>query len=167
MLVPVLLSGGSGTRLWPVSRKSFPKQFAKLLDPDLSLLQMTAKRLTGMPMDRTGWVVIANSEHRFLLADQLTEINADINQIILEPIAKNTAPAIALAAIEALKISSEAKLLVLPADHLITDATYFCKLVGDALAANQPMLTFGVAPARPETGYGNIIVGHEIDKTDA
>ena len=167
MLVPVLLSGGSGTRLWPVSRKSFPKQFVNLIDPERSLLQMTATRLDGLGLEKSGWIVVCNNDHRFLVADQLSQIGTDVARIILEPVARNTAPAIALAAIEALKLSPSAKLLVQTADHVIPDTDYFCELIRGAVAADQPMLTFGVRPTRPETGYGYIEVGSVIEGTSA
>ena len=165
MLVPVLLCGGSGTRLWPVSRKSHPKQFLRLIDKELSLLQMTAQRLNNIKVKRSGWIVVCNEDHRFLVAEQLEKINIDVHLIILEPIGKNTAPAITLAAIEALKISPDAKLLVQTADHFIPDTKYFVDLVEAALLAKQPMMTFGVLPTRPETGYGYIEVGQEINQS--
>ena len=167
MLVPVLLSGGLGARLWPISRRSFPKQFTKLTDSKHSLIQITAQRLEGIGVDRTGWIVVANNDHRFSVADQLKEVGANISNIILEPVGKNTAPAIALAAIEALKMTTGAKLLVQTADHLIPDDLYFRNLIVDALTADQPMMTFGVVPTRPETGYGYIQVGDALEASGA
>ena len=156
MLVPVLLSGGSGTRLWPVSRKSYPKQFVNLIDPDLSLLQMTAQRLKHLSVNHSGWMVVCSDEHRFLVAEQLQEIDAKVEEIILEPVGRNTAPAVAVAAIQALKKHANAKLLIQTADHVIPDEVYFGQVVEKALAADLPIVTFGVQPTRPETGYGYI-----------
>jgi len=165
MLVPVILSGGSGTRLWPVSRASYPKQFVNLVDPDRSLLQMAAERISGLNVDNTGWLVVANNEHRFLIADQLRQINANVERVILEPVARNTAPAVALAALYALKAHEEPKLLVQTADHVIPDTDYFCVAVERAYWSGQPMVTFGIKPTRPETGYGYIQAGEPISET--
>lgn len=156
MLVPVLLSGGSGTRLWPVSRKSYPKQFVNLIDPEHSLLQMTAQRLKHLQVDHSGWIVVCSDEHRFLVAEQLQEIGTAVDEIILEPMGRNTAPAVAVAAIQALKKHPNAKLLIQTADHVIPDEQYFAKAVETALKADLPIVTFGVQPTRPETGYGYI-----------
>ena len=156
MLVPVLLSGGSGTRLWPVSRKSYPKQFVNLIDPERSLLQMTAERLKHFSVEHSGWVVLCSEEHRFLVAEQLQEIGANVDEIILEPVGRNTAPAVAVAATQALKKYPNAKLLIQTADHVIPDEEYFAKAVQTALEADLPLVTFGVRPTRPETGYGYI-----------
>ena len=166
MLVPVILSGGDGTRLWPVSRKSFPKQFIRLVDPNYSLLQTTSKRLETLSIEQSGCIVVTNNEHRFLVGNQLAEVNADVNKIILEPFGRNTAPAIALAAFEALKISNKAKLLVQKADHIIPNSDYFCDLILTAFNSNQPLVTFGIVPTRPETGYGYIEVGSNIQSSD-
>ena len=156
MLVPVLLSGGSGTRLWPVSRKSYPKQFVNLIDPERSLLQMTAQRIKHLSVDHSGWMVVCSAEHRFLVAEQLHEIGANVDEIILEPVGRNTAPAVAVAAIQALKKHPNAKLLIQTADHVIPDEAYFAGAVEKALKADKPIVTFGVQPTRPETGYGYI-----------
>ena len=156
MLVPVLLSGGSGTRLWPVSRKSYPKQFVNLIDTERSLLQMTAQRLKHLSVDHSGWVVVCSDEHRFLVAEQLQEIGANVAEIILEPLGRNTAPAVAVAAIQALKKQPNAKLLIQTADHVIPDEAYFATAVEKALKADKSIVTFGVQPTRPETGYGYI-----------
>lgn len=167
MLVPTFLSGGAGTRLWPVSRQSLPKQFIKLIDPKFTLLQMAVERLKELSIKKSGCIVVANNQHKFMVSDQLAEIDAEISSIILEPFGKNTAPAIALAAIEALKLSSSAKLLVQTADHIIPDQKYFCHLIERALATNQPLMTFGVTPTRPEIGYGYIKVGDAIGDSGA
>ena len=167
MLVPVLLSGGTGSRLWPVSRSCYPKQFVKLFDPEFSMLQQTAKRLDELELEKSGWIVVAGEQHRFLVANQLSEVEAKVECIILEPFARNTAPAIALAAIQALKFSPNARLLVQPADHIIPDTKSFCELIDAGLAANRPILTFGVVPKHAETGFGYIEVGQKIEETGA
>ena len=164
MLIPVLLSGGAGTRLWPVSRKSYPKQFVNLIDPERSLLQVTAQRLKHLKVERSGWVVVCSDEHRFLVAEQLQEIGADVDEIILEPIGRNTAPAVAVAAIRALKKHPNANLLIQTADHIIPEEQYFAEAVEVALEAGLPIVTFGVQPTRPETGYGYIESASSGDK---
>jgi mannose-1-phosphate guanylyltransferase/mannose-6-phosphate isomerase len=156
MLVPVILSGGSGTRLWPVSRASYPKQFVNLVDPDRSLLQVAAERTKGLNIEHTGWLVVANNGHRFLIADQLRQINANVERVILEPVARNTAPAVALAALYALRLHDKPRLLIQTADHVIPDVEYFCSAVEMAYHSSEPMVTFGVQPTRPETGRGYI-----------
>lgn len=161
----MILSGGSGTRLWPVSRASFPKQFVKLIDPERSLLQMAAERFSSLNVPYSGIVVVANNEHRFLVADQLSQIGVDVDAIILEPVARNTAPAVALAAIHALTIDADAKILVQTADHVIPDTDYFCGAVSDAYRSGESLVTLGVIPTRPETGYGYIQVGEAIRDT--
>jgi mannose-1-phosphate guanylyltransferase len=165
MLIPVLLSGGDGTRLWPASRASLPKQFVNLTNPNKSLLQSTAERINSLTVNHSGWYVVANDEHRFLVAEQLSQINVPVEKIILEPVARNTAPAIALAAIEALKTYPTAKLLIQTADHIIPDLNYLNEQVLKAMSANQSIVTFGIKPNRPETGYGYIKIGKKIDKT--
>jgi len=167
MLVPVLLCGGEGKRLWPLSRKSYPKQFLNLIDEELSLLQMTALRINNIKIKKSGWIIVCNEENRFVVADQLNKINIDIHRIILEPQGKNTAPATTLAALEALNISPEAKLLVQPSDQAIPDTKYFVDLIEASSIIKQPILTFGVSPTSPETGYGYIEVGQKIDNTKA
>ena len=158
MIIPVILCGGSGTRLWPLSRKLYPKQFMRLVN-DKSLFQDTILRL---PKEVSNPLVICNEEYRFLAAEQLRQINKDSNDIILEPIGKNTAPAIALAA---LATGNDPLLLVLPADHVIEDEEYFKKLVLDAvpLAESGKLITFGVIPTEAHTGYGYIKGGRKID----
>lgn len=167
MLVPVLLAGGLGTRLWPMSRKSFPKQFVNLVDPKKSLLQLTVERCDALLTENQGWIAIASNDHRFLIAEQLSEVKAPVKDIILEPEGKNTAPAIALAAIAALKQAPEPKLLIQSSDHFIPDTNYFCEIVKAALLENQPLMTFGVSPSYPETGYGYIKTGEPIGNNGA
>ena len=158
MIIPVILCGGSGTRLWPLSRKLYPKQFISLVN-DNTLFQNTILRL---PKEVANPIVVCNEEYRFLAAEQLRKINKDSNNIILEPIGKNTAPAIALAALAA---GNDTLLLVLPADHIIEDEEYFNKLVLDTspLAESGKLITFGVVPTKAHTGYGYIKSGRKLD----
>ncbi len=152
-VVPVILSGGSGTRLWPMSRKHYPKQLLKLTGP-WSMLQETAMRIAhlGAP------TVVCNDEQRFLIAEQLGELDGATAAIILEPIARNTAPAIAVAALKALQQDDDAIMVVLPADHLIREETMFREALDRAIAraAEGHLVVFGVRPDKPETGYGYI-----------
>jgi mannose-1-phosphate guanylyltransferase/mannose-6-phosphate isomerase len=154
-LVPVLLSGGAGTRLWPASRESHPKQFLPLLG-DHSLLQMTWLRLVGLPTSAP--LVVANDEHRFLVAEQMRAVGAQPAAIILEPVARNTAPAIAAAALAAMAGGDDPLLLVLPSDHLIRDEAGFRRAITEATAAAEAggLITFGIVPDAPETGFGYI-----------
>ena len=158
MITPVILCGGSGTRLWPLSRKLYPKQFISLIN-DNTLFQNTILRLSK---EVENPIVVCNEEYRFLAAEQLRQINKDSNNIILEPIGKNTAPAIALAALAA---GNDTLLLVLPADHIIEDEEYFNKLVLDTspLAESGKLITFGVVPTKAHTGYGYIKSGRKLD----
>jgi mannose-1-phosphate guanylyltransferase len=154
MIVPIILSGGSGTRLWPLSRKLHPKQFINLVN-DTTLFQDTILRL---PEDVADPLIICNEEHRFLAAEQLRQIHKNSNGIILEPIGKNTAPAIALAALKFINNGEDPLLLILSADHLIqdTDAFHQSIKVAEALAKKNKLVTFGVVPHKAETGYGYI-----------
>jgi len=156
MLIPLILSGGSGTRLWPVSRKNLPKQFLALAGKG-TLFQQTIARTRQLP-DLAAPIVVASEDHRFLAADQLLEAGIDDATIVLEPLARNTAPAIALGALQALERDANAVLLVLPADHLIGDTNAFVEAVKQALplAAQGWLVTFGIRPDRPETGFGYI-----------
>ena len=156
MLIPLILSGGSGTRLWPVSRKNLPKQFLALAGKG-TLFQQTIARTRQLP-DLAAPIVVASEDHRFLAADQLLEAGIKNATIVLEPLARNTAPAIALGALQALARHTDAMLLVLPADHLIGDTNAFVEAVKQAmpLAAQGWLVTFGIRPDRPETGFGYI-----------
>ncbi len=158
MITPVILCGGSGTRLWPISRKLYPKQFISLVN-DNTLFQDTILRL---PKEVANPIIICNEDYRFLAAEQLRQINKDSYDIILEPVGKNTAPAIALAA---LSTGNDSLILVLPADHVIKDEEYFNKLVLEAipLAESGKLVTFGVVPTEVHTGYGYIKGGRKID----
>ena len=158
-IIPVILSGGIGSRLWPLSRDHFPKQCYALVDAKYSLLQQTMLRTTAL--DMASPIVVCNEDHRFLVAQQLQALKVKDARIILEPKGRNTAPAIALAALEALRSRSDAMMLVLPADHVIRDLAPFesCIKLGAELAKEDALVTFGVQPTRPETGYGYIRSG--------
>ncbi|MFT4613798.1 MAG: mannose-1-phosphate guanylyltransferase/mannose-6-phosphate isomerase [Bacteroidia bacterium] len=162
MLTPVLLSGGVGSRLWPVSREAFPKQFQPLAG-ELSMLQETLQRTFGL--QAAAPVVVCNEEHRFMVAEQLRQLNLEPGSLILEPEGRNTAPAVALAALSIIEQDPEAVLLVLPADHLIKNVDAFVNAVSKAqpLAQQGRLMTFGVVPTAPETGYGYIKCGQEVD----
>ena len=158
VILPVIMAGGSGSRLWPLSRELYPKQFLQL-DGDASMLQTTIRRLRGLAVENP--VVICNDEHRFLVAEQLRAINKLANNIILEPAGRNTAPAIALAALTALQTAPEGSdplLLVLAADHVIRDEAAFTAAVQSAFvyAEAGKLVTFGIVPTTAETGYGYI-----------
>ncbi len=161
MIQPVILAGGSGTRLWPLSREQRPKQFLALAGHD-TMLQQTLGRLHGLPC-RTP-MLICNEQHRFLAAEQLRQSGIEGAAILLEPVGRNTAPAIALAALRAVEAGDDPILLVLAADHVIRDADAFCRAVGEAsgLAAGERLVTFGIVPNRPETGYGYIECGEPL-----
>ncbi|MCF7982165.1 MAG: mannose-1-phosphate guanylyltransferase/mannose-6-phosphate isomerase [Pseudomonadales bacterium] len=157
MLVPVILAGGVGSRLWPLSREHYPKQFIPLIDEKLSLMQTTIQRLAGVPGILSP-MIVCNEDHRFMVAEQLRKLEVESPTIILEPAAKNTAPADALAALKALAINEKAILLVLPADHLIRDNRAFHQAIaiGKKQAIKERLVTFGVTPTGAETGYGYI-----------
>ena len=174
---PVILSGGSGTRLWPLSRESYPKQFLALDSrTNKTLLQKTYERLLGLE-ELDSPILICNEDHRFIVAEQFRAINTDPQAIILEPIGRNTAPAIAVAALHAISSGKDPLLLILAADHLIENIVEFQRVIQSAKTyANQGRLvTFGIVPTSAETGYGYIeskefpnkkdqIVGLEINK---
>jgi mannose-1-phosphate guanylyltransferase/mannose-6-phosphate isomerase len=160
MLTPVILCGGAGTRLWPLSREGFPKQLLALTGPH-TLLQQTVLRLEGLPVGAP--VTVCHEAHRFLVAEQLRELKVSARAAILEPFGRNTAPAIALAAHAALDgagagQAADPVLLVLPADHLIREVAPFQQAVRAALPAAEDgkLVTFGIVASRPETGYGYI-----------
>ena len=165
MLIPVILSGGAGTRLWPLSRELYPKQFLPLVG-DRTMIQETALRTAGLP-DVAAPVVVCNEAHRFLVAEQLREIGISPQAILLEPAGRNTAPAVAIAALAAIARGRGAGdreppvLLVLPADHVLTDVASLHRAVIAALPAAREgrLVTFGVVPTQPETGYGYIRQG--------
>ena len=154
-LQPVLLSGGSGTRLWPLSREAYPKQFLALAGDD-TMLQATWRRVADLA--DAAPIVVAGEEHRFLVAEQLRQIGAPTPAIVLEPVGRNTAPAIAAAAMQALGEGDDALLLVLPSDHVVRDAEAFRVAVRAAMPAAEQgaLVTFGIVPDAPETGFGYI-----------
>ncbi len=161
-LVPVILSGGAGTRLWPLSRERMPKQLLPLLS-EQSLLQDTLQR--AETACATPALLVCNSDHRFQVAEQLRSSGCRAGTILLEPIARNTAPAIAVAAHEALAVhGAGAQLLVLPADHAIVDTQAFVRAVGEAaqLAGHHRAVAFGIRATRPETGFGYLEAGEPI-----
>lgn len=160
---PVILSGGSGTRLWPLSREKYPKQLLPLFGAD-SLLQGTVRRVDGIEgVKLVAPMVVCNEEYRFVIAEQLRLMGKD-GVIVLEPVGRNTAPALTLAALEAGAKGEDPVLLVMPADHVILDNSAFQKVVcqGAALAATGMVVTFGITPDCPETGYGYIQTGDSL-----
>ena len=151
----VLLSGGSGTRLWPLSREAYPKQFLPLVGND-TMLQATWLRVAELTAAAP--IVVANEEHRFLVAEQLRQVGAPAPAILLEPVGRNTAPAIAVAALQAMVAGHDPLLLALPSDHVIADAGAFAAAVRKASVAAEAgaLVTFGIVPDAPETGFGYI-----------
>jgi mannose-1-phosphate guanylyltransferase/mannose-6-phosphate isomerase len=160
LIQPVVLSGGSGTRLWPLSREKYPKQLLPLMGSD-SLLQATVRRVQGIAgADLAPPMVVCNEEYRFVIAEQLRLLDAP-GLIVLEPCGRNTAPALTLSALAAIKDGADPVLLVMPADHVITDVAAFQSVVsrGARFAAEGAVVTFGITPEAPETGYGYIQSG--------
>lgn len=162
MIYPVIMAGGTGSRLWPLSRQLNPKQFLSLGDAELSMLQATIQRLHGLDIALP--LLICNEQHRFLAAEQLRQMGINSAHILLEPIGRNTAPAIALAALQLAKEAEDPVLLVLAADHLIKDIEAFEKGVRTALplAQDGKLVTFGIVPTHAETGYGYIEQGEVL-----
>lgn len=160
-VTPVILSGGSGTRLWPLSREAYPKQFLPLTG-SATMLQATVQRLAGIS-GMAPPTVVCNARHRFLVAEQLREIDIEAGEILLEPDGRNTAPALALAALSLVERSPETIMLALPADHFIADPEELHASLGPAerAAAQGSLVTFGIVPSAPETGYGYIRAGRE------
>ncbi|RNF84349.1 mannose-1-phosphate guanylyltransferase/mannose-6-phosphate isomerase [Montanilutibacter psychrotolerans] len=162
MLHPVVLSGGSGTRLWPLSRQNQPKQFLSLIG-DRSLYQETVLRASGLPGAQAP-VTVCSDDHRFMVGEQLQTVAVPSGGIVLEPMARNTAPAIALAALHVLAGDDDATMLVMPADHLVEDEAAFREAVARAtdLAAKDWLVAFGITPDYAETGYGYILRAEEL-----
>ncbi len=157
-IIPVILCGGTGTRLWPLSRKSYPKQFLSIKkENNLSLLQKTIQRILPLK-DIQKPILVCNEEHRFIVAEQMREINIDDFIILLEPFGRNTAPAIALAAHKALEFEEDPTLLVLSSDHEIKNVKKFLNILEKGLeqARINKLVTFGIVPTSPEIGYGYI-----------
>lgn len=166
-LQPVVLSGGSGTRLWPLSRDAYPKQF-HVLSGDHTMLQQTVERvlpLAGNNLTLLDPLVVCNEAHRFLAAEQLRQIEISPAGILLEPVGRNTAPALTLAALQAVAGGNDPVLLVMPADHLVANQEQFRRIVAEGLeyAGRGHVVTFGIVPVRPETGFGYIQCGEKLD----
>ncbi|HET6724894.1 MAG TPA: mannose-1-phosphate guanylyltransferase/mannose-6-phosphate isomerase [Gammaproteobacteria bacterium] len=169
-IIPTILVGGSGTRLWPLSRELYPKQFLPLFGKR-TMLQETLKRLDGLA-GCAGPIITCNANHRFLAAEQLREIGSEPAAIMLEPVGRNTAPAVAVAALHAAKSNDDPILIVLPADHVIANRAAFRRAIKAGLgpARDGKLVVFGVVPTAPETGYGYIRRGAALDdvyKVDA
>lgn len=162
-MIPVILAGGTGSRLWPLSRMLYPKQFIPLTAKD-SLLQETLKRLS--PLEKRNPIIVCNEAHRFMVAEQCRQIGLAPSAIILEPAVRNTAPAIALAAMEVRSNHEDDVMLVLPADHVINASERFFQTIreGIEIAQNGFLVTFGIVPRKPETGYGYIRMGARTEK---
>src|SRR6185312_8202360 len=165
-ICPVILSGGVGSRLWPLSRRQLPKQLLNLVG-DHSLIQETALRTMGPAF--TEPLIICHVEHRFLVAEQMHNIGVEPEQIVLEPIGRNTAPAAAVAALVMAERDPEAVLLLMPADHAIQDryALQHAILVAAHLAEHGHLVTFGVRPRGPDTGYGYVQRGTALSNGEA
>ncbi len=161
MILPVIMAGGTGSRLWPLSRQLNPKQFLKLCG-ESTLLQQTLLRLDGLHTAAPS--IICNEDHRFMVAEQLRQLTVKNASILLEPVGRNTAPAIALAALNATRNGQDPVLLVLAADHFIADQSAFQQAVKEAeeLALQDKLVTFGIVPTQPETGYGYIQRGSAL-----
>ena len=167
---PVILSGGSGSRLWPLSREMYPKQLLPLVTEN-TMLQETASRLMTFSTDNITVldpIIVCNEEHRFFVAEQMRQLGINQAKIILEPVGRNTAPALTLAALATQEVSDNAVMLVMPADHVINDTETFHSVVqrGIDLSLKDYLVTFGIQPNTPETGYGYIKMGSTINETD-
>ncbi|NBF00822.1 mannose-1-phosphate guanylyltransferase/mannose-6-phosphate isomerase [Pseudomonas sp. Fl5BN2] len=165
MFTPVILAGGSGSQLWPLSRQNYPKQFLALDGKSLgTMFQRTLSRLDSLELSAP--LVVSNEEYRFIVAEQLRQERRNSRRIILEPMARNTAPTIALAALEAQRDGDDTLLLVLAADHFIEDQAALCRAVEVAAlhASEGKLVTFGIKPVRAETGFGYIRCGESTGK---
>lgn len=161
-IIPVILSGGSGSRLWPLSRKHYPKQFLPLFG-DKTMLQETVARLVDMSGTQPP-VIVCNEEHRFLVAEQMQQMGQTTGAILLEPIGRNTAPAVVVAALHALQNNDDPLLLVLPADHVIQQPEHLHTAINEGvdIAMDGKLVTFGIVPHHAETGYGYIEKGERL-----
>ena len=168
MIVPVILCGGSGTRLWPLSRQLYPKQLLCLTGETQSMLQATVSRLRAFENSIAAPMVLCNEEYRFMVAEQLRDLGLKDLRIILEPEGRNTAPAACVASLEALKYDEQSMVLILPADHLVQDARAFAQAVstGVQLAEQGKLVTFGIVPSKAESGYGYIKQGPRIEEIE-
>jgi mannose-1-phosphate guanylyltransferase len=168
-LVPVILCGGTGTRLWPLSRATYPKQYWALAgDGEETLLQQTHQRLKGIAALQPP-LLICNEDHRFIVAEQMRQIGVEPAAILLEPMGRNTAPAVAVAALQATAHGDDPLLLVLAADHVIQNAAGFRRAVAAGMAAAEAgqLVTFGIVPTAPETGYGYIEAAEALNTANA
>ena len=165
-IIPVILAGGSGTRLWPLSRELYPKQFMQLVG-DKTLLQSTLLRLSAVDGIQPP-MIVCNEAHRFIVAEQLREIDIKPQSIVLEPVGRNTAPAIAVAGLMTEERAAQSILLVLPADHHIREPQRLVQAInnGARLAEQNMLVTFGIVPQSPETGYGYIRKGGPFPTED-
>lgn len=163
-ITPILLSGGAGTRLWPVSRKAMPKQFAQLIGEE-SLFVGAARRLADLSLSSP--IIVTGEDYRFLVRDQLAQAQVEAGHVLIEPDGRNTAPAILAAALIAQETNPKALLLAAPSDHLIADTQAFGEAIakGVEAAQNDAIVTFGIAPTRPETGYGYLELTSKNDGT--
>ena len=157
-ITPVILCGGKGTRLWPLSRASFPKQYLEINpEESISFFQETINRIKSYD-DIENPIVVCNEEHRFIVAEQMRQINVKAKAILLEPVGSNTAPAITIASLKAIENDENSILLVLPADHIIRKTKKFIRVINKAVnyAIKGKLITFGITPTRAETGFGYI-----------
>ena len=157
-LLPIILCGGTGTRLWPLSRKSFPKQYLSMTEQkDSSFLQTTIQRIKDFK-NYENPIIVCNEAHRFITAEQLIQINATPSSILLEPSSQNTAPAIAASALRSIAGGDDPILLILPSDHQITNKNHFLNSIEEAQSATLKgeIVTFGIKPTNPSTGFGYI-----------
>ena len=167
-IIPIILAGGTGSRLWPLSRKSFPKQFLNLLDDQYTMLQKTYKRIENLD-DICRPIVVCNEEHRFIVGHQMKEINVEPLEILLEPEGRNTAPAITIAALKAFDIFKDKNidpiLLILSSDHQIKDINKYQIAIINSIeiALQDNLVIFGIPPTYPSTGYGYIKSEKELD----
>jgi len=169
LLQPVILSGGSGTRLWPLSREKHPKQLLAIVGTD-TMLQATALRVSEFPGTvAPRMMVVCNEEYRFITAEQLRSVGFTQPTLLLEPSGRNTAPALTLAALAATENDADAVLLIMPADHVISDVPNFHAAIQEGMlqAQKDAMVTFGIMPDRPETGYGYIQAGSTLSNSTA
>ena len=164
-MIPVILSGGAGTRLWPLSREMYPKQLLALTSK-LTMLQDTAARLARIA-GAIPPIIVCNEAHRFTVAEQMRAMDIQPSAILLEPAGRNTAPAVALAALKAQDLDADATLVVAPADHVIRDASKFSQAadIAVSLAQDDKLITFGIVAHAPETGYGYIRRGRSEEHT--
>jgi mannose-1-phosphate guanylyltransferase/mannose-6-phosphate isomerase len=163
MIIPVILSGGSGTRLWPLSRSMYPKQFINFFNGKGSLLAASLRRIDGAAFSAP--VIICNNDHRFLVREELSRTAIAPEAIILEPVARNTAAAVAVAALTAVAKSPDAIIAVMPSDHIVKDTQNFVASLerAAAVAATGKLVLFGISPTSPHTGYGYIHRGVPLD----